>query len=116
MYRYNQELEEDTAAMEQERVQLQQQAETLARRLEAVLSDQMPVRDAFDAETPIDKTMSFLQDIVKVSFASTIFLPYPRMLFVSQPQSMWLALKPHNHSLFLNGLSWHGDMLVYHMC
>ena len=52
--------------MEQERLQLQQQAETLARRLEAVLSEQLPARDAFDADTPIDKIMAFLQDIIKV--------------------------------------------------
>ena len=67
LYRYNQELEEDSAAMEQERLQLQQQAESLAQRLEAVLSDKFVARSAFDADTPIDKTLAFLQDVIKVS-------------------------------------------------
>ena len=61
--------------MEQERLQLRPQpaplaaglAETLALRLEAVLSEQLPARDAFDADTPIDKIRAFLQDIIKVS-------------------------------------------------
>ncbi len=66
-HRHNQELEEDSAAMEQERLQLQQQAESLAKRLEAVLSDKFVARTAFDADTPIDKTLAFLQDVIKVS-------------------------------------------------
>ncbi len=66
-HRHNQELEEDSAAMEQERLQLQQQAESLAQRLEAVLSDKFVARTAFDADTPIDKTLAFLQDVIKVS-------------------------------------------------
>lgn len=53
--------------MEQERLQLQQQAESLAKRLEAVLSDKFVARTAFDADTPIDKTLAFLQDVIKVS-------------------------------------------------
>ena len=51
--------------MAQERVQLQQQAESLAQRLEAVLSNKFVPR-TFDADTPIDKTLAFLQDIIKV--------------------------------------------------
>jgi len=66
-HRHNQELEEDSAAMQQERLQLQQQAESLAQRLEAVLSDKFVTRTAFDADTPIDKTLAFLQDVIKVS-------------------------------------------------
>ena len=65
-FRHNQELEEDSAAMQQERLQLQQQAESLAQRLEAVLSDKFVARTAFDADTPIDKTLAFLQDVIKV--------------------------------------------------
>ncbi|KAL0049434.1 hypothetical protein WJX82_002295 [Trebouxia sp. C0006] len=71
LQRYNQELEEDSAAMEQERLQLQQQAESLAQRLEAVLSDNFVARTAFDADTPIDKTLAFLQDVIKGSTPST---------------------------------------------
>lgn len=65
-FRHNQELEEDSAAMQQERLQLQQQAESIAQRLEAVLSDKFVARTAFDADTPIDKTLAFLQDVIKV--------------------------------------------------
>ena len=53
--------------MQQERLQLQQQAESLAQRLEAVLSEKFVARTAFDADTPIDKTLAFLQDVIKVS-------------------------------------------------
>ena len=53
--------------MQQERLQLQQQAESLAQRLEAVLSDKFVARTAFDADTPIDKTLAVLQDVIKVS-------------------------------------------------
>lgn len=66
-HRYNQELEEDSVAMEQERAQLQQQAESLAQRLQQILSDKFVPAAAFDADTPIDKTLVFLQEIIKVS-------------------------------------------------
>lgn len=53
--------------MEQERLQLQQQAMSLAERLEAVLTDKfVPRTDVFDSDTPIDKTLAFLQDISNV--------------------------------------------------
>lgn len=57
--------------MEQERVQLQQQAESLSRRLEQVLSDKSVPAAAFDADTPIDKTLAFLQEIIKVNMLGT---------------------------------------------
>ena len=57
--------------MEQERAQLQQQAESLAQRLEQVLSDKFVPTEAFDADTPIDKTLAFLQEIIKVSMLCT---------------------------------------------
>lgn len=72
MHRYNQELEEDSAAMQQERLQLQQQAESLAERLEAVLSNKFMSRTAFDADTPIDKTLALLQELIKVCLLNTI--------------------------------------------
>lgn len=81
LHRYNQELEEDSAAREQERAQLQRQAESLARRLEEVLQEKAPVRAEFDAETPIDKTMTFLQDIIKVSCARQH--AHPQLSFIS---------------------------------
>ena len=72
LHRYNQELEEDSAAMQQERLQLQQQAESLAERLEAVLSNKFMSRTAFDADTPIDKTLALLQELIKVCLLNTI--------------------------------------------
>ena len=56
--RHNQELE-------QEQFQLEQEAEDLAQRLNAVLQDKF-AGSSFDADTPIDKTLTFLQTIVKV--------------------------------------------------
>ncbi len=77
--RYNQELEEDSVVLQQERLQLQQQAANLAQRLEAVLFDKFIPRAAFDADTPIDKTLAFLQDIIMVGLlgaASFVFCPW----------------------------------------
>ena len=54
-YRHNQELE-------QEQFRLEQEAEGLAQRLDAGSN--------FDADTPIDKTLTFLQSIVKVSIGA----------------------------------------------
>ena len=59
MYRHNQELE-------QEQFRLEQEAEGLAQRLDAVLQANFAGSN-FDADTPIDKTLAFLQSIVKVS-------------------------------------------------
>lgn len=54
--------------MEQERVQLQHQAACLAEQLDAVLADKfVPRPDVFDSDTPIDKTLAFLQQVIKVS-------------------------------------------------
>ena len=58
-HRHNQELE-------QEQFRLEQEAEGLAQRLDAVLQDKFAGSN-FDADTPIDKTLTFLQSIVKVS-------------------------------------------------
>ena len=47
--------------MDQEKAKLQQEADSLAQRLEAVLNDKFEPRTSFDADTPIDKTLNFLQ-------------------------------------------------------
>ena len=53
--------------MEQEKLLLQKQAETLAQRLDAVISGKFGSRDCgFDSDTPIDKTQAFLQGVIKV--------------------------------------------------
>lgn len=56
--------------MDQEKAKLQQEADSLAQRLEAVLNDKFEPRTSFDADTPIDKTLNFLQSIISVSTAS----------------------------------------------
>lgn len=52
--------------MDQEKAKLQQEADSLAQRLEAVLHDKFEPRTSFDADTPIDKTLNFLQSIIQV--------------------------------------------------
>ena len=67
-HRHNQELEQDALATEQEKAKLQQEADSLAQQLEAVLLDKFATSGtSFDADTPIDKTMKFLQSIIMVS-------------------------------------------------
>lgn len=50
--------------MQMEKRELQRQADSLVNRLEAVLQDKF--QSSFDADTPIDKTLSFLQGIIRV--------------------------------------------------
>ena len=65
--RHNQELEQDALATQQEKAKLQQEADSLAQQLEAVLLDKFATSGTrFDADTPIDKTMKFLQSIIMV--------------------------------------------------
>ena len=56
--RHNQELQ-------QEQIRLEQEAEGLAKRLDAVLQNKF-AGSHFDTETPIDKTLNFLQNVIKV--------------------------------------------------
>ena len=56
--------------MQEDKARLQQEAEKLAQRLQAVLSEKSARRGTFDAETPIDKTLSYLQNIISVSDAA----------------------------------------------
>ena len=64
-HRHNQELEE---VIQQEKLQLQQEALSLTQRLEAVLSGKFGLRTgSCDSDTPIDKVQAFLQDVIKVS-------------------------------------------------
>ena len=66
--RHNQKLEQDSAAMVEEKLQLQRQADSLVHRLDVVLHDKFKsTKTAFDADTPIDKTLSYLQGIIKVT-------------------------------------------------
>ena len=55
--------------MQEEKARLQQEAEKLAQQLQAVLNEKFVPRGAFDAETPIDKTLGYLQCVISVSAA-----------------------------------------------
>ena len=66
--RHNQELEQNSANMQQQNLQLEQEAQALALRLDAVMQDRFkPSTSGFDADTPIDKTLNFLQSCIAVS-------------------------------------------------
>lgn len=56
--------------MQEEQRKLQREANSLALRLEAVLHDKFTPRSGFDADTPIDKTLQFLQGVIAVSLAA----------------------------------------------
>ncbi|KAL3130461.1 hypothetical protein ABBQ38_008282 [Trebouxia sp. C0009 RCD-2024] len=64
LQRQNQELERYTATMLEDKLRLQEQANSLEQRLEAVLHDKFHAK-TFDAETPIDKTLAFLHNVIK---------------------------------------------------
>ncbi len=52
--------------MHEEQRKLQREARSLAQRLEAVLQDKFTPRNGFDADTPIDKTLQFLEGVIAV--------------------------------------------------
>ena len=56
--------------MQEEQRKLQRKANSLAQRLEAVLHDKFTPRSGFDADTPIDKTLQFLQGVIAVSLTT----------------------------------------------
>ncbi|DBB02619.1 TPA: putative 3',5'-cyclic phosphodiesterase pde-3 [Trebouxia sp. C0006] len=64
LQRHNEELEQDSVAMQAEARKLQREANSLARRLEAVMHDKLKDRTSFDAATPIDKTLEYLQNAI----------------------------------------------------
>lgn len=65
--RQNQELEQDTLEVEEEKAQLQKETERLTQRLDAIMKDKFSFKSStFDAETPIDKTLNFLSDFIGV--------------------------------------------------
>ena len=64
--RQNEGLEQDALLMQAKQLRLQQEATALSERLQAVLKDRCERRVGFDAETPIDKTLNYLQGIITV--------------------------------------------------
>ena len=66
--RQNQLLEEASVSMQQEQDRPQHQASSLADQLQAVLQEKRHWRRlSFDAETPVDKTLNYLQSVISVS-------------------------------------------------
>ncbi|KAL0043699.1 hypothetical protein WJX82_003553 [Trebouxia sp. C0006] len=64
LQRQNEELEQASLAIQEEKERLEKEAQSLAQQLQAVLNDKfVPQRD-FDADTPIDKTLKMMQTII----------------------------------------------------
>ena len=53
-------------ALHEEQRKLEREARSLALRLDAVLKDKFTPRTSFDSDTPIDKTLKFLQEVIAV--------------------------------------------------
>ena len=65
-------MERDSTIMHEQQQKLQQEADKLAHRLQVILRDKPQKRSSdFDSETPVEKTLNFLKDIVAVS----LYLP-----------------------------------------
>lgn len=71
--RQNEGLEQDALAMQVKQARLQQEAKILSERLHAVLKDRCVRKSGFDAETPIDKTLNYLQGVITVSHHCVTF-------------------------------------------
>ena len=55
--------------MQEEKARLQQEADKLAQQLQTLLSEKFVQQGTFDAATPIDKTLGYLQSVISVSCA-----------------------------------------------
>jgi len=79
--RQKENLEQVSVVMQEEKLKLQEEAEKLAQQLQAVLNDKFVRRNTFDAETPIDKTLKYLETIISVSLP----FQWPAVLIVAAP-------------------------------
>ena len=70
--------------MQEEQRKLQREANSLAQRLEAVLHDKFTPRSGFDADTPIDKTLQFLQGVIAVSLAAAPACMHTQQMYLSR--------------------------------
>lgn len=70
LHRHNQALEQDSLAMQEEKLRLEREAEDLSKRLAAVMTAKYePHSTEFDAETPIDKVLNVMHSYIdKVGF------------------------------------------------
>ncbi len=57
--------------MLEDKLRLQEQADSLSQRLEAILHDKFE-RKSFDADTPIDKTLAYLESVIQVHHACLV--------------------------------------------
>ncbi len=84
IYRQNQELEQASLAIQEEKERLEVQAQNLAQQLQAVLHDKFVPQTHFDADTPIDKTLKMMQNIIGVRITDdtrlTLCLHSPALL------------------------------------
>ncbi|DBB14759.1 TPA: hypothetical protein ACH3X3_004373 [Trebouxia sp. C0006] len=65
LQKQNQELEQDSFALHEQQLRLQEEAQSLTQRLEVILHDKFQHRKhGFDSDTPIDKTLTFLQGVI----------------------------------------------------
>ena len=61
--------------MHEQQLRLQQEAEGLAQRLEVILHDKFQSHQTeFDSDTPIDKTITFLQAVIGVNSCAPALL------------------------------------------
>jgi len=73
--RQNEELEQATLAIQEEKERLEKEAQSLAQQLQAVLNDKFVPHQDFDADTPIDKTLKMMQTIIGVrTFVADVML------------------------------------------
>lgn len=99
--RQNQELERYSASMLEDKLRLQEQANSLEQRLEAVLHDKFHAK-SFDAETPIDKTLAYLHNVIKViNLCQLLCLCFPAMCgafnLSASPAAMRCCKSRHRH-------------------
>ncbi|KAL0032220.1 hypothetical protein WJX77_011595 [Trebouxia sp. C0004] len=111
LQRHNQELEQDALATEQEKAKLQQEADSLAEQLEAVLHDKFATTSTgFDADTPIDKTMKFLQSIImELSIDEGKFCAFARRIEAGYNPS-----NPYHNSVHVASVVQMTHMLMCH--
>ena len=83
-------------ALHEEQRKLEREARSLALRLDAVLKDKFTPRTSFDADTPIDKTLKFLQEVIAVGLLSSVDSVSSMQAFESLPELLcqwnwWLS-------------------------
>lgn len=89
LYRHTEELEQGSVAMQAEARKLQREANSLACTLEAVMHVKHKPRTSFNAATPIDKTLEYLQNVLMVSSL------HHAVVHIAQHYIVWWLLHQH---------------------